>query len=207
MGKKCILVGAGDFCREKFELVKDDAPTVAVDGGYKYVEDFVKVECVVGDFDSLGYFPSKEKLVILDPVKDCTDMYAAIEHMAEQDYDEFEIFGGLGGRLDHTLANLQTAHGFAKKGLNIRFTGCEEEIDIITYDHYAKGESGEVFSIFALEECKGVTIQNAKYTLDRATLSPKFPLGVSNEFTGEWCYIKVDDGALAFVRPTAKNNG
>ncbi|MDE6189865.1 MAG: thiamine diphosphokinase [Clostridia bacterium] len=199
MSKKCILVGGGEFCREKFKVEKD-VPVVAVDSGYEYVKDLVKPYLVVGDFDSLGYFPSGEKLVIRDPVKDFTDMYIAVEYMAERGYCEFEIYGGLGKRLDHTVANFQMARGFVEKGLKIKFIGSTEEVEFITDDFYARGEAGETFSLFAFGDCKGVTIQNAKYNLENASLSDSFPLGVSNEFIGEWCYIAVKEGVLIYIR-------
>ena len=199
MSKRCILVGGGEFCRDKFRI-EEGVPVVAVDGGYEYVKDFVKPFCVIGDFDSLGYFPEGETLVKYDPVKDYTDMHIAIEYMAERGYDEFEIFGGLGGRIDHTVANLQMAYGFSKKGLTVRFTSTWEEAEIITDEFYARGEKGGVFSVFAFGECKGVTIEGAKYELKDGTLSDTFPLGVSNEFTDARCHISVKEGALIFIR-------
>ena len=44
-----------------------------------------------------------------------------------------------------------------------------------------------------------MTLKGLKYTLDNATLSSRFPLGVSNEFTGTDSLVKVSQGTLIVV--------
>jgi thiamine pyrophosphokinase len=42
----------------------------------------------------------------------------------------------------------------------------------------------------------GLTVKNAEYELDNAALTPDFPLGVSNEFTGRPVEISFKQGIL-----------
>ena len=207
--KHCILVGGGNFCeqefddcRKEFEVAQEEYAVVAVDSGYEYIKDIVKVACVVGDFDSLGYVPDNVPIVKHDPVKDYTDMSLAIEYMLDKGYDDFVIFGGLGGRLDHTLANLQMAHGFFKDNdIFITFIDSEYDVHFIDDTFVVKdGKAGETFSLFAFDECKGVNVSGAKYNLDNHTLTNTFPLGVSNEFAGGDCVISVEEGVLIYVQ-------
>jgi len=52
-------------------------------------------------------------------------------------------------------------------------------------------------SVFALDRvCRGVTVRGAKWTVEGADWTNGFPLGVSNEFAGEWAGISVEEGAL-----------
>ena len=198
--KKCILVGGGNFCKEKF--LKEQGDVVAVDGGYEYVKDIADVLCVVGDFDSLGYVPDNIPVVKHNPVKDYTDMSLAIECMAEKGYGEFVIYGGLGGRLDHTIACLQTAHGFTKEGISIVFEDSDCEVRFITDELTVENaQAGETFSLFAFDKCS-VSVSGAKYNIQNYNLVNTFPLGGSNEFTGEECRISVDGGVLIFIRLT-----
>ena len=48
-------------------------------------------------------------------------------------------------------------------------------------------------------ECRGVTLKGVQYPLDRVTLTPDFPLGVSNQQKGEKALIQVEDGTLLLI--------
>ena len=206
--KNCILVGGGNFCeqefnkcREELESLQEEYTVVAVDNGYEYIKDQVEVACIVGDFDSLGYVPENIPVIKHDPIKDYTDMALAVEYMQNQGYDNIIIFGGLCGRLDHTLANLQMAHGFFKDG-DIFITFIDSDCDVHFIDDtfvIEDGKAGQTFSLFAFDKCSGVDVTGAKYNLSNHTLTNTFPLGVSNEFAGGECVISVDEGVLIYV--------
>ncbi len=200
---KCVLVGGGDFCPSKF-VRETYGALVGVDSGYGYIKDLAKVDCVVGDFDSLGYVPDGVNVVKHDPIKDYTDLHLAIEYMRDKGYSEFVIYGGLGGRLDHTLSNIQTAYGFVKDGARIKFADEKCDIEFICDKKIFSGEAGETFSLLAFDECRGVNIVNGKYPLCDATLTNDYSIGVSNEFIGGDCEISVRQGILCFIRNTRK---
>ena len=103
----CYVVGAGDCTSLDFEKKSGDL-IIAADGGYKYlVSARIKPDILIGDFDSLGDIPENENIIRLNPVKDITDMDAAVKIGLDKGYSEFVIYGALGGRFDHSLANIQ----------------------------------------------------------------------------------------------------
>ena len=60
----------------------------------------------------------------------------------------------------------------------------------------------QYFSLFPLEGCaEGVCVQGAFYELDNATLTPDFPIGVSNEWAKNRgpVTVRIDKGALAVI--------
>ena len=58
-------------------------------------------------------------------------------------------------------------------------------------------EAEGILSLFCLgAEARGVTIRGLHYELDNGNLTPGFPLGVSNHFTGKEATIQVTDGSL-----------
>ena len=65
-------------------------------------------DLTVGDFDSLGFVPEGAAVVRHPIRKDDTDMLLAVREGLSRGYRRFLLYGGVGGRLDHTLANLQT---------------------------------------------------------------------------------------------------
>ncbi len=195
--KICYIVGAGSFSEKlspsAFDLV------IACDGGYKYLMDQgIVPHIAMGDFDSLGGVPSACPVISHPPEKDDTDMMLCIKHGFEQGYRRFHIFGCLGGRLDHTLANLQALLWITKEGGEGYLIGEGSVItalcnSVIELPENCKG----YLSVFpAYTEARGVTLEKLKYTLSGYTLKAENALGVSNEFTGESARIKVENGSV-----------
>ena len=141
----------------------------------------------MGDFDSLGYIPNGDYKTELHPVeKDDTDMGLAVKKALSMGYTRLFLFGGMGGeRPDHTLANLQTLISAAKSGATAFLTNGKtcftalSEGKKLTFPENYRGN----ISVFSAEgTAEGVTLSGLKYSLDNATLSSDFPLGVSNSF-------------------------
>ena len=115
----------------------------------------------------------------------------------------FHIQCGTGGRLDHTLANIQCIADLAQQGYKGYLFDRDTVItaihnDKITFPASAHG----IVSVFAHTEiCTGVFERGLKYPLTDATLSNTYPLGVSNEFTGVNSEIEVRKGTLIVIFP------
>lgn len=195
---KCVFVGNGEFCSEQFCVAEQDF-VIAVDGGYAHIKDLCRVDLAVGDFDSLGYIPEGIATLRHDPIKDYTDMYLAFDEARRRGCDEFEVYGALGGRLDHTLANLQCAYEFAKKGLKVTLIGNDCTAQVLMGKRTICGRKGQTFSLFAFDTARGVYIKNGKYPLSDATLTNTFPIGVSNELLDGECDIEVKEGYVLLI--------
>ncbi|MDE7192129.1 MAG: thiamine diphosphokinase [Clostridia bacterium] len=195
---KCVFVGNGHFCSEQFCVDGQDF-VIAVDGGYSHIKDLCRVDLAVGDFDSLGYIPEGIATLRHDPIKDYTDMYLAFDEAYRRGYGEFVVYGALGGRLDHTLANLQCAYDFAKKGVKVTMIGKDCMAQVVTGKKKICGDRGQTFSLFAFDTAKGVYIKNGKYPLNDATLTNTFPLGVSNELLDGECEIDIKYGYVLLI--------
>lgn len=197
----CYVVGAGDC--QSLRIKKENGDMIiAADGGLKHLERFgLAADIIIGDFDSSDKVPEGDNVIRLKPEKDVTDMYAAVEQGIAAGYRDFEIFGATGGRLDHTVANIQLAAFLAEKGIRHTVHGVDCRIvcvrdSAITFD---AANSGYI-SVFAhSDECEGVTIEGLKYVLNGATLTNSFSLGVSNEFIGKESRISVKKGTLLII--------
>lgn len=197
----CYIFGAGEYYLPP-ENPKSEDLVIAADGGYAYLKSIgITPDIVIGDFDSLGYIPCEEKTVALPQEKDVTDTAAAIETGWSEDYRVFCIYGGTGGRIDHTIANIQCIAYIAKRG------GQAYLIDkdfIITAVHNGeirfKPLSKGCISVFSHSSISvGVNERGLKYSLSDASLSNVCPLGVSNEFTGESSSVSVGNGTLIVI--------
>ncbi len=200
--KTCYIVGAGDFsgCPEPNE----DDFVIAADGGYEaLIRHVVRCDLLIGDFDSLSELPPAAQLeTVKYPVeKDDTDTFLAYKLGVERGYTRFRIYGGTGGRGDHTFANICLLHHAALAGHEATLHSDGWVYRVIKDGTITLfGNPGEHLSVFAVGgEAQGVSIAGAKYEAKDITLTPDYPLGVSNSFTDTECKISVRDGALLLM--------
>ncbi len=165
-------------------------------------------DAVIGDMDSLeeaGFdrkrLPEGILWIKAPREKDETDTALCMEYALTQGCDELIIVGGLGGRLDHTLANLQNMVGFSHKGALVRLLDQNNSVHILT-DHSMTLSSLPGYAVSVLSwtpVSSGVTLTGMAYPLTDATLTQDFPLGVSNEITGSYATIQVRHGTLLVI--------
>ena len=175
---------------------------IAADKGYEALEAYgVPPDLVVGDFDSMGFRPDHPKVVDLPVEKDDTDMMAAIRLGWERGYRTFRLYGGTGGRVDHTLANLQSLVWLSTRGGRGFLIGEDWTAAAVTDGDmtFAPGHSGFLSVFCQGDRAEGVTLEGLKYPLKDAVLTCDFPLGVSNAFTGRESRVAVRKGTLLVV--------
>lgn len=205
MGKKpvCFVFGAGEHYEPPDFSAADFI--IAADGGLAYLDEHkVAPGLVVGDFDSLPAPPAGgPDTVVLPQEKDDTDMVAALREGWNRGYRVFHIYGGTGGRLDHTIANIQCIASLAcRGGRGYLF----DRDTVITAIHdggiaFPAGAEG-IVSVFSHSDAAvGVYEKGVKYPLHNATLRSTYPLGVSNRFTGMPSSISVHSGTLIVIYP------
>lgn len=178
----CYIFGAGDVFSPKAKITPNDI-VLAADGGYiKATEAGYEPRAVIGDFDSSPLPENTGAHIIkLNRDKDDTDMIAAVKLGLRRGYKMFVIYGGVGGRLDHTVANfaaLRYLNNFDARGFLIDRDSVATVITDGKLTLPKKDGTVSVFSYGGVAE--GVSYKNLDYILSDATLTPDFPLGVSN---------------------------
>lgn len=199
--KTCYIVGAGEVASLSFRPEKEDL-VIACDGGYEHCRKWnITADLVIGDFDSLGFIPEHPNVIQLNPEKDDTDTAYAIKMGLEQGFQRFVIYGGTGGRISHTIANIQLLCSLAQKGCYGILIGKDEWYRVICNEEicFGKKMSGYL-SVFCMgDRALGVYERGLKYSLEDAVLIKEDPLGVSNEFVGRDSRVSVKDGMLLLV--------
>ena len=197
---RCVIFCAGEFGGLTEEIREDDL-VIAADGGVRHAENLgIRPDIILGDFDSLGYAPEGAEVHPVE--KDDTDAMLAAKRGLEKGCREFLFYASLDGpRLDHTLANLQTLRYLADRGAAGRLVGLRQQVTLLRNGKLTlpPREKGDI-SIFAFGgEARGVTIKGLKYELEKGSLTPSFPLGVSNGFVGKSAEISVQDGDIMVI--------
>ena len=195
--KLCYIMGAGEFTDSY--LPPADSFVIAADGGYQYLKNCgIVPDLVVGDFDSLGSVPVHPHVIQHPVMKDDTDMMLAAKTGLNMGYQTFVLNGGLGGRLDHSIANLQTLAFLAEQGARAFLIGPGQNITalsegVLTFHPSCTG----TISVFSsTDRSEGVTISGLKYSLEDGIFTSAMPMGVSNEFLGLPATVQVRKGIL-----------
>ncbi len=222
MNGVCYLIGAGErFDNNNFLSRPDgDDIVIAVDGGYDYAMQLgITPDLIVGDFDSVKSSDREMNfhgipVISFPPEKDYTDMMLAAKKAVESGYDTIHIYGGTGGRPDHTYANIQLLSWIAEQGLRAFLFDKNHTMTVITdsrlnifssekpnrQNGFITSSGYGYISVFSLSDIsEGVTIRGLKYQADNITLNRFHALGTSNEFTDSDCSIEVENGSLLII--------
>ena len=199
----CYIVGAMSLTPDLRPYPVQGDYVIAADRGFDSLMAYgVTPNLAVGDFDSLGHRPSHPNVIQLPAEKDDTDMVYAIRKGLALGYRRFVLLGGVGGRLEHTLGNLQLLDWLALHGAQGFLAGektaatCLRDGKSISFPPSMAG----YLSVFCNSgAAEGVTLSGLKYPLEDYTLTGDFPLGVSNQFLGVEASVSVERGSVLLI--------
>lgn len=201
MNKLCIIVGAGDMSGTEL-CIPDNAFVIAADGGLEHIRKAgVSPNLIMGDFDSLGHVPAGKNVLASNPEKNDTDTMLAVRQALSVGADTIVIYGGMGGRFDHSFANIQTLKHIAENGARGYLVGCGYICTVIKNGGICfDGNFSGYVSVFSVDgQTTGVNLKGLKYPLTDATLTNNYPLGVSNEFMGLPSSVSICSGCVLVI--------
>lgn len=208
--KKCTIVGGGPI--SDYEFVKWRLPqesfVIYCDSGLYHEEKLALLpDLIIGDFDSHPNPNRDIETIVLPKVKDDTDTIYAVKEAVKRGFSDFTIVGALGKRFDHTLGNLAILLMLDKQGLRGTIIDDFSEITLISGGTIEITDDCSYFSVLcAGERAEGVTIKNAKYNVDKVSLTADYPLGVSNEVPkGQTACVSVESGKLFIIKVMKSN--
>ncbi len=167
-------------------------------------KEMISPDVVIGDFDHAEFCPpctDAKKLITVPCEKDDTDTMLCLKYAMESGAQTVDILGGIGGRLDHTFANLQALAYAKSHGVFARLIGDRDEAFLLSGEiTLPKRTDAWYLSVFAYSgPCFGVSESGTKYEIENAELTPNFPLGVSNEILANEAKISVKEGTLLLI--------
>ena len=186
---------------------------IGADGGAARALDWgLTPQVVIGDMDSLpdalrDELEARGSRFIEHPrAKDETDLELALTYAVEQGAKEIVVLGALGGRLDHTLANLLLLALPPLEGALVRIVDGAGEV-LLVGDGTAitlQGHPGDLVSLLPIGgDASGVTTAGLAWALQNDRLRFGFSRGVSNEMTAHEARVEVEEGLLLVVHGPA----
>ena len=207
---RCVIFTAGDkHGIEKHEIgLRHDDFVICCDAGYRLAQRLgVRPDLLLGDFDSYtGALPEDIPVQRYIRDKDDTDTVIAVRYALEHGYDSILLVAATGGRLDHLLGNLQILAFISEKapGTAAEILGSHERVWLLDGGSLSiQGKPESTFSVLChSDRAEGVTIRGARFGLENAVMTNRFPLGISNRIGEERiATISVEKGILFVIYP------
>lgn len=171
-----------------FVIAADRGLDVALEAG-------ITPDLVVGDFDSAkSAVPKGVECIKVSPVKDDTDAMLAADFALKYGCTELRFFCALGGRIDHTVANIQMLYHFKIRGISGALFGDDTKLFLMSDEIVSVPKFDGYLSVFAYEKTAVVTEKGVKYPITNHPLTNDMPTGVSNEIIDDNAEITVHSG-------------
>ena len=200
-------IGYRDFFRKKISGM-ENCLIICCDGGVRHLQQTgIKPDVIIGDMDSIDpahleiYSRQDVKIIKYPASKDFTDTELALDYAINLKPEAIYIWGALGGRLDHTLANVFLLE--KTKTIPVKAYLIDEycEAFLLSGDVTFNESAGQTVSLIALSpQVEGITLRGFLYPLDDATLRMGESLAVSNIINGDEAKISVRLGSLLVIR-------
>ncbi len=202
---RCVIIGGGECSADilKKNIDTDSDYIICADSGYDYaVSAKFSTDLLIGDFDSIKAVPENVEKITLPVEKDVTDTVAAFNEGLKRGFTSFVLFGGTGGRFEHTFANISLMSKASKQNISFEIIDDKHIFKAITNSSIKiERKDNQQISVFAYgSQAIGVTEKGFHYSLQNFTLDPfDGALGTSNDIVEDFGEISVVNGTLIII--------
>lgn len=180
---------------------------IAVDGGLRHLLKLnVAPSLLIGDLDSISptdleWCQSRQVVIHKFPrEKDQTDFELALDHAIKNVQGELTVYGALGGRMDHVLANIGLLSNPRYLERDIKIVSERETLFFIRQRTMISGKVGQTISLIPWGDLvRGISTSGLQYPLKQETLYPYQARGVSNVMSSESAIVEFKEGKLLCI--------
>ena len=187
------------------KLLSDFDLYICADGGAENAKNLgITPDYIVGDLDSikkssLNEFKNKEKIeIIKDTNQDKTDLELAIDLASKFEPEEIIIFGALGNRIDHTLANIYCLDKI-KSGIKAKIIDDKTSIELVKDSTEISGKKDDIVSIIPISNISNLKYSGFKWNVENLDTAPCW-FGISNKLKGKKASISFSNGKILLIR-------
>lgn len=185
-------------------------------GALILVENNITISHAVGDFDSINVEQRNE---IMDKAshfsaypseKDATDLEIAIKKAIEMKPEKIYLFGVTGGRMDHTLINIQLLHTIVKHQIRGVIVDQWNHIELTKPGIYKvhKSEQYPYVSFVPFSKyVRNLSLTGFYYPLKDYDISWGSTRCISNKLTSEFGSFSYKEGSLLLIKSCDDPNG
>jgi thiamine pyrophosphokinase len=201
-----VLVGSGEIANySQLKEYSAHSYVIACDGGSTHcIKASVTPDIVIGDLDSanievISALKNNGIEVITYPThKDNTDMELGLKLAVDKGFKDIYIFGGIGSRLDHTLANIHILNQ-APQNVSAWLINEHNKVTLVSDSLTLTAKKGSLVSLIPLTTSVKVTTSGLEYPLTDYNMTVGYALGVSNTVLSNKFSVNVKDGILIVI--------
>ena len=202
MNRRCVIFAGLAVPPHLCQDIGPQDVILAADAGWKTARALgFAPTLALGDFDTAPA-PKGPDVLRLPAEKDDTDTFFAARKALEMGCSEVLILGGIGGRLDHTLANICTLLFLEQHGVRAWLRSETALVRVLLPGQYKFPAQKDVYvSLFPMcGAVHGLCLRGFRYPLENAVLEPASTLGTSNEFAAQAGHVSFSQGTLIYSR-------
>lgn len=212
---RIVIFANGDLPNQEAAqaLLRVDDTIIAADGGLRHLLAMGRLpSLLIGDLDSVEAVSlhfleeSGVKIHRYPQDKNQTDLELALLHALDLKAEHILIVGGLGGRLDQTLANLSLLTNPEVGRADVRLDDGVEEVFFCraSPNNIAQakiqGKMGDFVSLIPWGgPVEGIVTRGLQWRLVNETLYPHLSRGISNILLRETALVEIKTGLLLVV--------
>lgn len=207
---KALIVANGSINNVQMlsEIEKEYDFILAADGGANHCRRAgILPNSIIGDLDSISEETLKISKVNNIPIekfpakKDSTDTELSIDYLINKGYNEIDLIGVIGSRMDHTLGNILLLNKLHEKDIKGKLIDENNTIYLVDKSLELTKEYNLFLSIIPITNTGAVlTLEGFEYELDKFKLEFSSTQGISNRIKEDRGRIIVHEGTcLVFV--------
>ncbi|MDD6736115.1 MAG: thiamine diphosphokinase [Clostridiales bacterium] len=197
---RAVIICGGYVGEYIKDYIRTDDFIICADSGYDRAAKYdIEPDIIIGDMDSVNIDTSDKNRIVYPTHKDCTDGELTVIYALEHGFSEVILFGMIGSRMDHTLANISLLKQL--KNIDAVIIDDHNEIRFTDGKITLSGNVGDTVSFIPfIGDCEGVTTEGLEYELLNDTVKSGTSLGVSNVMTEKQCSFFIKKGEAFIIR-------
>lgn len=185
---------------------RDECDYIGVDkGAYIALQANIPLVCAIGDFDSITLeqrelLSAYTNLITLPERKNETDSEAAIHYALSKGYDDITLYGGFGGRIDHTMANMYL---LMHRDYPLILEDEQNKVQLLTPGKYTIPNNFRHLSLLALEPSV-ISETEVSYPLVERAIDRDDIYTISNHILHHEAKITIHSGKVLCLQSNAQ---
>jgi len=207
MKNKIAIIANGTITNYDFykEILQDFNFIICADGGANIAKELdIIPDYIIGDMDSIKtsvfnfYKELNKTKIIKDTNPDKTDLELAINLAETLNPFKINIFGAIGNRIDHTLANILCLDKI-KPGIKAEIIDDKSTIQLAKENLEITSEKNDIVSVIPLSDVNGLNYIGFKWNVKNLDTKIGW-FGISNKILNKKASINFSKGKILVIK-------